>query len=87
MAWDLGLAVSFKSTGTGFGWWIAWGDTLGQHLIYFGDDVGRPAITHHFQCGGGRSGGTPDLIGGRRRGRLGRVGKGGAATRRIFLQI
>ena len=45
----------------------------------------RPTVTHHFQCGGGRSGAALDLVGGRGVRRAGRVGKVGVTSRRIFL--
>ena len=44
-------------------------------------------LPHHFKRGGGHSGGVSlDFVGGRRRGRAGRVGKGGATKCRIFLR-
>ena len=49
-----------------------------------GGDSGGPTVPYHFERGGGRSGESLYLSGGRRRGRAGRVGKGGATPRRIF---
>ena len=44
-----------------------------------------PNFPHHISVGGGRSGMTLDLVGDRGIGRAGRVGKGGATPRRLFL--
>ena len=30
--WDLGPAALFVNTGTRFGWWLAWEDTMGRRL-------------------------------------------------------
>ena len=30
--WDLGPSASFAHTRTGFGWWLAQGDTMGRVL-------------------------------------------------------
>ena len=53
---------------------------------FLGGDPGGPPIPNNLQCGGGRSGTSLDLVGGRRRGREGRVGKGGDAPRHHFLR-
>ena len=45
-----------------------------------------PLSPHHILYGGGCSGMTLDLIGGRGSVRVGRVGKVGATLRRIFLR-
>ena len=50
-----------------------------------GDSVG-PNVPQNFQCGGTRSGVSLDLVGNRRRGREGWVGKGGAKMRCLFLR-
>ena len=48
--------------------WIIWG--VVPRLL--GGDPGGSASLHNFQCGGGRSGASLDLVGCRRRGRSGR---------------
>ena len=84
--WDLGSATSFAHTGTGYGWWIARGDTMGQHSkVLGGGDPGGPDLPHHFQCGGRHSGASLDIVGVRRCGRSVRLGKVGATSRRLFL--
>ena len=51
---------------------------------FLGGDVGIPTVPHYFQCGGGRSGATLDIVGGRR---VRRLGKGGAISHHLFLCI
>ena len=50
-----------------------------------GGDPGGPAVPHHFQCVGGHSGVSLDLVGGGRCGREGRWGGGGLLHRATFI--
>ena len=52
---------------------------------FSGGNPRGPAAPHRFKCGGGRSGASLYLIGGSRRRRSGRVGKGGDTPCQIFL--
>ena len=76
----------FVHTGTCFRWWLVQGDTTGRNFKVLGGDPWGLPIPHHLQYGGGSSGASLDLFGGRRRGREGRVGKGGDTPRHHFLR-
>ena len=78
MVWDIGTAASFAHTGTGFGWWLVRVDITGRIPRFSGGEPWGTAFPHHFRCGVGLSGASLDIIGGRRCGRSGRVGKVGA---------
>ena len=54
--------------------------------MFLGSDPEGPPIPHHLQCGGRISVESLDIVGGRRRRREGRVGKGGDTPRRHFLR-
>ena len=63
------------------------GDTTGRNFKFWGGDPGGPPIPHHLQCGGGLSGVSLDIVGGKRREEEGQVEKGGDTLRRHFLRV
>ena len=76
---------SFVHNGTGFRWWLIWGDTTGRNSKALGGNPGGIPVPHHLQYCGGSSDMSMDLVGGRRRVREGRVGKVGDTPHRHFL--
>ena len=87
MPWDLGQAASFADNGTDFWWWLVRGILWDGFSRFSGDDLGVPTYPQHFQCGGGNSGASLYIFGGRRIWSVVRVGKGGAMSHRIFMRM